>query len=352
MTRIAFLLFLSFFIFTAQTRENPEIPVDEIFKHIEALAGEHGIGPRVAGSAEEVKAANYIHQQFDLAGLETEILPFSAVFRDQEEPSDSQNVVATVKGKSTKVFVIGAHYDSVPASTGSRGVIDNAASIAVMLELAKSIQQGPTPNVSFTFVAFGAEENGLNGAWDYVNKLSSSERDNIIGMLNMDSIAGGDNLYIHSALSKGYSCKGDVSNFKSSPIFRDQLLALAKSNNLPFNKHPGNPNFPPGETGGWSDHAPFACAGIPIANLEATNFSVQGKRGKDGYSQTENPNLWSCYDKENKGTCDKENEKQWGEIWHTQFDRIDVLQKEFPNRLNTQLSNNYQLLKRFVYELD
>ncbi len=352
MTRIALLLALGFFLFSAHTRENTESPTYEILKHIDALAGERGIGPRVAGSAEEVKAAKYIHQQFKLAGLEAEIRPFSAVFRDQEKPSNSQNVVATVDGKSEKVFLIGGHYDSVPESTGSRGVIDNAASIGVMLELAKAMQQGPTPNVTFTFVAFGAEENGLNGAWEYVNSLSSDERVNIIGMLNLDSIAGGDNLYIHSALGKGYSCKGDKSNFNASSKFRDQLLALATSNNLPFNKHPGNPSFPAGETGGWSDHAPFSCAGIPIANLEATNFSVQGKNGKDGYSQTENPNLWSCYDEEIKGTCDKANEKKWGEIWHTEFDRIDVLEKEFPSRLKSQLTNNYQLLTHFVYELE
>lgn len=323
-------------------------PAEKVMEHIEALATEKGIGPRVAGSKEEVEAAKYVFGQFKEAGLNAQILPFKAVFRGKTNAETSQNIIATIEGVSSEVFVIGAHYDSVPQATGSMGVIDNAASIALMIELARHIQTTQKPYVTFKFIAFGAEEVGLIGAKEYVKALSEKERTNIIGMLNLDSISGGDNLYIHSALGKGYDCNGIKGAYAASPVYRDRLLTLANSLNLSFAKHPGNPSFPAGETGGWSDHAPFACAGIPIANLEATNFSLLGKNGKDGYSQTENPNLWTCYDPVKKGYCDKAKEKKWGEIWHTEFDRLALLNEEFPNRILSQLEQSYRLLTAFV----
>ncbi len=348
MRLIKFFIIIVLFSKVSLANTDSSFPSKNIMKHIEALAGESGIGPRIAGSEEEIQAANFVYKQFESAGLAAEVEPFKAVFRGKKVAEASQNITAIIPGHSTDVFIIGAHYDSVPKATGSMGVIDNAASIALMIELAKHIQATKKPAVTVKFIAFGAEEVGLIGAKEYVKALSKTDHAKIIGMLNLDSITGGDNLYIHSALSKGYDCEGNKASFAASPIYRDRLLALAESMKLSFAKHPGNPSYPAGETGGWSDHAPFACAGIPIANIEATNFSLLGRNGRDGYSQTENANLWTCYDPVKKGYCDKTKEKQWGEIWHTQFDRLDVLNKEFPNRLLTQLEQSYELLTKFV----
>jgi len=344
--------FLLFALTAYAHADTSQPPISRIMQHVEALAGDSGIGPRVAASDEEKQAANYIINAFEDMGVSTEIQPFEAVFRGQTEPKASQNVIAKITGKSDKTFVIGAHYDSVPESTGSMGVIDNAGSVAVMIELARHISSLPEVDISFLFVAYGAEEVGLNGAKHHVASLDATQREKIIGMINLDSITGGDNLYIHSALTEGYTCDGDKSNFKASPVWRDQMLALAQDLSLPYQKHPGNEGFPSGETGGWSDHAPYACAGIPFANLEATNFSVVGENGKDGYSQTQNPNLWDCFDAVTQTTCDKENERKWGKIWHTQFDRLDVLNAEFPGRIEEQLTHAYDLLTAFVVSLD
>ena len=79
------------------------------------------------------------------------------------------------------------------------------------------------------------------------------------------------------------------------------------------------------ETGSWSDHAGFACAGIPIANVESTNYKINGEYGYDGYSQSTHPDTWDCFDKETHTACDRDNETKWGKIWHTEFDRLDKL---------------------------
>ena len=112
--------------------------------------------------------------------------------------------------------------------------------------------------------------------------------------------------------------------------------------------HPAIPGYPAGETGSWSDHGSFACLGIPIAYLEATNFNINGKNGYDGYSQSTHPELWDCFDAAANSACDRESEQQWGEIWHTGADRLDKLETLFPGRIKQQLNTATDLLIRFL----
>ena len=317
--------------------------------HIEALAGKSGIGARVAGSAQEKAAALWISDAFNALNVPVTLQGFERVFRGQTVPQQSQNVIARLDGKSNDTFVIGAHYDSVPKSTDSMGVIDNAASVALMIALAEYLKSLPSLAYNVVFVAFGAEEVGLNGAKHFVESLTDS---NVIGMINLDSIAGGDYQYIHSANSAGYKCDGDATGFNADTIWRERLLTLSNTLGLGFKKHPGNKGFAAGETGDWSDHTPFACAGIPIVHLEATNFDIVGQGGQDGYSQTINPAMWTCFDQSNLTACDRATEEKWGQIWHTEYDRIDALNKAFPGRLNKQLHNVYALLTAFFEQLN
>ena len=47
------------------------------------------------------------------------------------------------------------------------------------------------------YVFFGAEETGMHGSREYVNSLTEKEKDNIVLMINIDSILAGDNLYLY-----------------------------------------------------------------------------------------------------------------------------------------------------------
>ena len=75
----------------------------------------------------------------------------------------------------------------------------------------------------------------------------------------------------------------------------------------------------------------------PIAYVEATNFTINGEDGYDGYSQSTNPALWDCYDDATKSACDRDSETQWGKIWHTEHDRLDKMAELFPGRIEQQL---------------
>ena len=319
--------------------ESPK-PMD----YLQDLAGEKGIGARVAGSEGEQRAAAYIEQQWIDQGLS----PYSSSFNINDETL-SKNIIVDLKGQSDKTLIIAAHYDSTGAKEGSVGATDNASSVAALLALSHNLRNQML-TVNIRFIAFGAEEIGLLGSKAYVKQLSREELANIVGMINLDTIVGGDNLYIHSAHPEPYKCGGDAQYYSSDTSLRDSVLKQAQSGFTPnpFSKHPPFPGYPEGTTGGWSDHAPFACAGVPIAYIEATNFSINGKDGYDGYSQSTNGALWDCFADDKMSACDREKEQKWGDIWHSEFDRLDKLLPLFGERIELQLQQNIQLLTDFV----
>jgi Zn-dependent M28 family amino/carboxypeptidase len=312
--------------------------------YVQAIAGENGIGARLAGTEADQLTAEYIEQQWLNQGLS----PYTSSFKIKNE-SLSKNVIVDIKGKSDKTLIIAAHYDSIGAKEGSLGAADNASSIAALLVLSHNLRNQNLA-VNIRLIAFGAEEIGLLGSQAYVRQLSAEEIDTLVGMINLDTIVGGDNLYIHSAHVKPYDCAGTNKPYSNDATLRDQLLAQAQRSFTPnpFSKHPAFPGYPEGMTGGWSDHAPFACAGVPIAYIEATNFSINGKDGYDGYSQSTNPALWDCFSEQELSACDRNKETKWGDIWHTEYDRLDKLIPLFGKRLELQLAQNIQLLTEFV----
>ena len=93
---------------------------------------------------------------------------------------------------------------------------------------------------------------------------------------------------------------------------------------------------------------PLCLPGVPIAYVEATNFTINGEDGYDGYSQSTNPALWDCYDDATKSACDRDSETQWGKIWHTEHDRLDKMAELFPGRIEQQLGANTDLMIRFL----
>ncbi|MBT1450346.1 M20/M25/M40 family metallo-hydrolase [Glaciecola sp. XM2] len=334
------------------------LPLDpltaETSHYLQMLAGEQGIGVRKAGLESEVKAADYIQETFAGFGLDVTRQSFDYINRRTKEAQSSQNIIAYKPGTSGKSVILGAHYDSTSEQLGSLGAVDNAASVAVMMSIAKMVSQLEQQEYGVTFIAFGAEEVGLVGAYEFVEQASDQDIANYLGMINLDGIVGSDKLYIHSAHSTPYTCQDDTSNYAFDPSLREQLYKIATdlTPTDTFEIHPGFEGYPKGETGGWSDHAPFACAGIPIGNFESTNFEINGQSGRDGYSQSVHPALWTCFDPETMGACDREKEEKWGKIWHTGNDRLDVLSELFPGRIPSQLSLNLIVLRDFFTHID
>lgn len=324
----------------------PSVAADSLpMSHLINLADDKlGIGARPAGSRQEDLAADYIQQSLEGYGLVA--IRQRVKGRVNNKPIVSHNVFTTINGDSSQQVVIAAHFDSTGEKTGSLGATDNASGVAVLLSVAKILSEQPNLPLSLTLAFFGAEEFEMQGSTHYVNALSKQQKSNLVGMVNLDTVAGGDILYVHSAAAKPYDCE-HPNRYAYDPILRDLLLAFHQADpqkTLGFQMHAENSKFPAGETGGWSDHKPFACQGIPVAYIEATNMSLLGKDGKDGYSQVADPAYWDCFSSQRQGSCEPGNEKKWGEIWHTQEDRIDAVERHFPLRIEQQMQANIRLI--------
>lgn len=270
------------------------------YQHVQYLTEE--IGPRVAGSENETKAREYIIDELEKLDLKVEEQEFSYTRRGIT--TESANVIAVKDNKHTdKQIIVGAHYDSV--SVG-KGADDNASSVGVILETAKALEKR---NLAYDikFVFFGAEEVGLQGSKYYANNMSIEEIHNTIGMINLDSLLAGDNIYVYGGAGE-------------DGWIRDLALDIAKKKKIPLQTNPGiNPDYPEGTTGDWSDHAPFKAKGITIAYFEATNWELGDQ---DGYTQTE----------------------KHGGIWHTENDNLEFLEREFPGRVQEHLNHFTNML--------
>jgi len=273
------------------------------YEHTKYLSEE--IGSRVYGTTGEAAAKEYIVEQFEQMGYVTSVQPFSFTKRGKE--FSSANVMAYKPGKSSKQVIVGAHYDSAAAG---KGTDDNASGVGVMLEVAEVLKNVSTP-YSIVFIAFGAEEGGLNGSNYYANQMTADQIKNTVGMINLDSLAVGDKMYVHGS--------ADEAGF-----IRDQALKIAEKKKLDIGTNPGlNPDYPAGTTGDWSDHAPFNKLGIPFAYFESTNWEIGDL---DGYEQTE----------------------EYGGVWHTNNDTLSFIEKAYPGRIEERLSSYSQVLTELL----
>jgi hypothetical protein len=231
MRQRALLLVLAMLVGVLQAPTRAAPPVRE---HIEALAA---LGPRVAGTPAEGRAAGYIAGELAALGLDVRVQPFSI-----RQGLASSNIEATLPGRDPAYGVIyaGAHYDSVQ---GSPGANDNASGTAVVLELARLLAADPiSPTVRF--LAFGAEEIGLRGSAAYVQTLDGRERLRAYGMLNFDCVGVGSEQIAGSL--------GD------DQTLSDLVIAAATRRGYQI----GNDESP-----GSSDHISFGAVGIPVAFL-------------------------------------------------------------------------------------
>jgi len=286
---------------TSVLAAKPDVAAGQIaYAHLEALADD--IGARAAGSAQEAAAKDYIAEVFEDIGYATTVQEFSYVRRGTTY--NSANVIAVKPGKSPKQVIVGAHYDSVSAG---KGADDNASGVAVMLEAAENLKDVNLP-YTVIFIAFGAEEVGLKGSQHYVAQMTPEEIASTVVMVNLDSLAVGDKMYVYGSAGK-------------DGWYRDKALQIAKKLGLNLETNSGlNPDYPAGTTGDWSDHAPFKNAGIPYAYFEATNWELEPY---DGYTQTELD----------------------GEIWHTAKDTVEYIEANYPGRIEEHLNTFVQVLE-------
>ena len=247
--------------------------VNSIQKHINKLAVE--IGPRPVTNEQSIKKTEkYITNCFENIGLEV---------KQQRYKYDNYDIANVIAGSqknilSSKYYVIGAHYDSVPETYGAD---DNASGIAVLLELARYTIQEKI-SLPIRFVAFTAEEPPTfstrhQGSKVFVKSIKE-KKDEIIGAIILEMVGYTSNEQTYPMVLKlmGYPSKGNfigiVGNRKSKKFGQSIFQSFKKNEQLPVETLfvPFNGRILPDTR--LSDHSPFWDAGLPAVMITDTAF--------------------------------------------------------------------------------
>ena len=251
-------------------------------------------------------------QEFSFTDTES----FEAIYAEKEfdggKPiNQSQNIIVTKMGQSEKTIIIAAHYDSV----GTHGANDNGSGVSVALENAMRIVEEPTP-YTICYIFFGAEEMAGLGSRHYLKSLSATEKSNILFVVNIDSIIGGDTCFMYGGAIQN---DGKVTNDWAVLKAYELVQGLGLNIQLPGKENPYLP-FPVGTLAG--DHAPFMEADIAYIQFDGIDWS-------------------------NETAIES---KELGLIMHYTFDDLDYLNMKFPNRAYEALKS-YSVLLRHLVEI-
>ncbi|MCD7996119.1 MAG: M28 family metallopeptidase [Clostridiales bacterium] len=233
---------------------------------------------RFAGTKANAEAGQYIRNYFVSAGLQ----PYSeeqgyyhSFHGEWLKNSDYyhlavngtvENVVGKIIGEdSSKAVIISAHFDSYM----SKGVLDNATGVAVLLELSKRLaEQYPTGTypVDIVFVSFNAEECGLKGSRPLYEEFSRKYEE--FYNINMDVVGALDKPLAFNNLHKPsqslYTDFLPILNQHDIPVDPEAIYAADIYNN-PY---------------GRSDHAVF--------QEQGKSAIILGESKLQGYTNTPN----------------------------------------------------------------
>jgi hypothetical protein len=175
-------------------------------------------------------------------GIAFDVEPFTISPRKNDPRTEGRNVVVTLNGRDPEI-VAGAHYDAVRMQDGtlSRGAVDNAASVLILMQLAETLSR-TRPRNRIRIVFFDMEELGLLGSEAYVKRHGDRQT---LAMVNLDVNAFGDTLI--------FGPRG-ASNDAVFQAMRETCIAVA-GGCVEF------PRMPP------SDNLSFQKAGIPTLSI-------------------------------------------------------------------------------------
>lgn len=258
MKHFLLLLVLPYFLYAQEIAPSAE----RIRKHVDYLASDRMQG-RGTGSRENERAARYIIKEFkklDLLPLGTYGYrqPFTARVRRVVVPDSlrrANNILGFLDNGAAYTIVIGAHFDHLglgrqgsskapnPEGEIHNGADDNASGVAGLLELARYYSQNNLREpYNFLFIAFGAEELGLQGSRHFVNN-PTLPLEKINFMTNMDMIG-------RYNPARGVGIGGYGTSDAWAEIFKD-VHGEVKF----FTDRAGS---------GGSDHGSFYAKGIPV----------------------------------------------------------------------------------------
>jgi hypothetical protein len=181
------------------------------------------------------------------------------------------NLICSLPGTAEDRIVIGAHFDKV--SPGD-GVADNWSGAVLLTTLYQSLSQTPRRN-AFTFVAFSAEERGQLGSRAFIDRLDTSQRQQILAMVNLDTLGLSATKVELNEADPFLACLLGVTAELTGETATVRNNGVADS----------------------SDHEPFLDAGIPAIRLHSLTSNTRNviHTGKDRFATIDTEAYYSSY---------------------------------------------------------
>ncbi len=199
------LIIALFFLISVSAQENKvknlcnQINQDSLRQNVIEL---QGFSTRYAYSPNRKQIAEYLKNRLENYGFEVVLDSFLLQTGWQLTEADTlwqYNVIGEKQGlwaKDTTVHLM-AHYDSRSDMEGfedyfnfAPGADDNASGVAALLEIARIINENNiSPIKTLVIDFFAAEEQGLRGSWDRIEKISTPIwQEDIKAVINLDMI--------------------------------------------------------------------------------------------------------------------------------------------------------------------
>ncbi|MFU8812075.1 MAG: M28 family peptidase [Balneolaceae bacterium] len=205
--RRIFSIFLALFLWIGSAACNSQQPdtatiapvdADELLADLAFLSSDELEGRRTGTEGNRI-AREYIEARFMDLQLQpvgdSYRQPFTHTNRRSGETFDNAiNIIGTIEGTEhpNRYIAVIAHYDHLGVQNGEiyNGTDDNASGTSGLMAIARYFSANPPAN-SLLFIALDAEEQGLGGAWHYVeNPLIPLEQTTMV--VNMDMISNND----------------------------------------------------------------------------------------------------------------------------------------------------------------
>ena len=259
------------------------VPMQEIISQVDSLSVYNDMlwiaQPRnyVSAPAGIMAIKDSLDTRFTAYGLQTDRLSFTWAGHA------SENIVGRHPGVGNErnTIIIDGHFDAV---SGSPGADDNGTAVAAVMAASRILSQYQF-NHTLKFIGFDKEENGLQGALNYINNqiphyedISAVLNSEMIGYYSEDTNSqtvpfGFDLLFpatVDSIVASGYQGKwlfvvGNATSNQLVSTFNTVARANIPNVNTLMLNVPGNGQIAPDLR--RSDHAPFWDAGYQALML-------------------------------------------------------------------------------------
>lgn len=167
------------------------------FMAMEFLKG--GLKPTLSTDKTEFAKEDFIAKSIttDMEGNTIEVKNVIGYRPASNSPLTAKNVIISAHYDNVYGFEVVNPYNNIKDYVFSYGINDNASGLAVMLAVLNDLANTEL-DFNIIFIAFGSQELGLLGSKAYHANMSDIDKQNLLLLINIDSVIAGDYLYLFS----------------------------------------------------------------------------------------------------------------------------------------------------------